>query len=98
MIKEIMQFKKIISGVVFGMLIVLVSCNKKQDCFECTTTITVKTKYLSQTESWSISDTRDFCDLTEEKIREYEKNNTDTISEVVGDTVITKITLTRCTK
>jgi hypothetical protein len=76
----------------------LFSCNKDPDCYKCTTKITVTIKEGEESNSWSVSDTRSKCDLTENAIREYEINNTGSVTYINGGVRIDTVTITFCTK
>ena len=75
---------------IFIALVLIFSCKKEPDCYECI--------YQGESEVSSISDTQKFCDKTEEEIREYETRNTNTTTfESSGVTNIIDKT-TKCIK
>lgn len=74
----------------------LISCKQDQTCYTCTTTITVTIKDPGGTDSFSIEDTRSKCDFTESEIREFEKNNSDTVTFINGELRIDTVTVTVC--
>lgn len=75
---------------------VILSCEKKSVCYECTTTFRVTHTDPSESVSWTVSDTKILCDMTEEQIVEFEINGTDTTS-YENDGVITRtISSTEC--
>ena len=49
-------------------------------------------------DSFSVSDTRSKCDITESEIREFEKANTDTVTYINGDVRIDTVTVTALQK
>lgn len=83
---------------IFIALVLIFSCKKEPDCYECTTTFKTTLIYQGESEVSSISDTQKFCDKTEEEIREYETRNTNTTTfESSGVTNIIDKT-TKCIK
>lgn len=74
----------------------LFSCNQDEPCYSCKTTITVTIKDSGGTDSFSIDDTRSKCDFTEIEIREFEKNNSDTVTYINGEVRIDTVTVTVC--
>jgi ABC-type metal ion transport system substrate-binding protein len=76
----------------------LFSCKQDQSCYKCTTTITITITESEETNSWSVSDERSNCDLTESKIREYEIANTDSVTYINGQVRIDTVTVTTCKK
>jgi hypothetical protein len=74
----------------------LLSCNKDQNCYTCTTTFTITIKDSGGTDSFTISDSRNKCDFTGSEIREFEKNNSDTVTYVNGELRIDTVTITVC--
>jgi DNA replicative helicase MCM subunit Mcm2 (Cdc46/Mcm family) len=82
----------------FILIFLFFSCQKKPDCYSCKTTFNVTHRDSVESVSWSVSDTKDFCDMTEDRIREYEARNTDTLVEVSGTVTTTTISSTKCTK
>ena len=81
------------------LVLLLSTCNEKEsDCYECTTTFKIKTRVGAETETVTISDTREKCGQTEDQIREYENLNTDSATYYNGDVRIDTIVITRCTR
>lgn len=76
----------------------LFSCKKDPGCFRCTTTITINIKDGNESNSWSASDTRSKCDVTESEIREYEISNTDSVTYINGSVRIDTVTIMVCKK
>jgi hypothetical protein len=76
----------------------LFSCNKDSDCYKCKTTITINIKEAEESYTWSASDTRTKCDATEAEIKEYEINNTDTITYINGTVTVDTVIITVCKK
>jgi predicted peptidase len=74
----------------------LFSCNRDQTCYSCTTTFTVTIKDSGGIDSFSISDTRSKCDVNENEIREFEKNNSDSVTYINGELRIDTVTVTVC--
>ncbi|HBC78019.1 MAG TPA: hypothetical protein DEO60_04825 [Bacteroidales bacterium] len=74
----------------------LFSCNKDENCFSCTTTFTITIKDPGGTDSFSVEDKRKKCDFTESQIREFEKNNSDTITYINGELRIDTVIVTIC--
>ena len=74
----------------------LLSCNKDQKCYSCTTTFTITIRDSGGTDSFSIADTRSKCDFNESEIREFEKNNSDTVTFINGELRIDTVTVTVC--
>ncbi len=58
--------------------------------------ITITVKDSGGTDSFSIEDTRSKCDFTESEIREFEKNNSDTVTYINGEVRIDTVTVTVC--
>ncbi len=73
------------------------SCHKRTDCYTCKTTFDVTHRDSVESISWSVSDTKDMCDMTEEKIRKFEIENADTLVEINGPVTTTTIVSTECT-
>lgn len=65
-------FKKARFPLLIVALILIFSCRKEPDCYECTTMIRTTLIYEVESEVSSLSDTQKFCDRTEEEIEEYE--------------------------
>jgi hypothetical protein len=82
----------------FIFVLFLICCRKEPDCYECTTTFTVTYTDPEGSDSWSASDTRTKCGVTEDEIREYEKNYTDTITFTSGPLRIDTVMITVCIK
>lgn len=78
--------------------VLLFSCKKDQACYKCTTTFTIAYKDSQGTNTWDVSDTRNKCDATESEIREYEINNSDTITYTNGELSIDTVIVTVCKK
>jgi hypothetical protein len=78
--------------------VVLFSCKKDPTCYKCTTTFTITYKDSQGIYTWDVSDTRTKCDVTESEIREYEINNSDTVTYTNGELSIDTLTLTVCKK
>jgi hypothetical protein len=76
----------------------LFSCNRDTGCFECKTTITVTIKDSEESYSHSVSDIQAKCDLSEDEIREYERNNTGASSYTNGSLRFDTVMVTVCTK
>lgn len=74
----------------------LFSCNQDQTCYECTTTLTITIKDSGGTDSFSISDIRSKCDVTESEIRAFETANTDSVTYINGELRIDTVTVTIC--
>ena len=66
--------------------------------YECTTTITVTITDPEGKNSWSASDDRRKCDVTESEIREFEIANTDSVTYFNGPVRIDTVTVTLCSK
>jgi hypothetical protein len=95
---DIGVFKKASILSIIVALVLIFSCKKEPDCYECTTTFQTTLIYEGESEVSSISDTQKFCDMTEEEIMEYEIRNTNTTSfESSGVTNII-VKTTTCTK
>lgn len=79
--------------------LIVFSCREKEtDCFSCTTTFTIYARYGSESQTISISDTREVCDMTEDQIREYERYNSDTTVYINGDVRLDSMMVTLCTR
>ena len=87
--------KKVII-IIFTLL--LFSCNKDQTCYSCTTTFTITIKDSGGTDSFTISDSRTKCNFTESEIREFEKDNSDTVTYINGELRLDTVTVTVCRK
>jgi len=74
------------------------SCNPDPSCFDCTTTITITITDPEGKNTWSASDDRRKCDVTESEIREFEKANTDSVTYINGPVRIDTVTVTLCSK
>jgi len=74
------------------------SCNKDSGCYDCKTTITVTIKNSEESFSHSGSDVQVKCDLSEDEIREYERNNTGASSYTNGSLRFDTVMVTVCTK
>jgi len=83
---------------IFIFSVFLFSCNRDQSCYDCTTTITVTITDPEGKNTWSASDDRRKCDLTENEIREFEIANTDSVTYFNGPVRIDTLTVTLCTK
>lgn len=84
--------------IIILLTVFLFSCKKDPACYKCTTTITITYKDSHGTYSWDVSDTRSRCDVTESEIREYERNNSDTVTYTNGELSIDTATITVCKK
>jgi hypothetical protein len=78
--------------------VLLFSCNKDSGCYDCKTTITVTIKDSEESFSHSGSDVQVKCDLSEDEIREYERNNTGASSYTNGSLRFDTVMVTVCTK
>ena len=76
----------------------LFSCNRDTGCYDCETTITVTIQDSEESYSHSVSDIQTKCDLSENEIREYEKNNTGASSYNNGSLRFDTVMVTVCTK
>jgi len=76
----------------------LFSCNRDTGCYDCKTTITVTIKDSEESYSHSVSDIQAKCDLSEDEIREYERNNTGASSYTNGSLRFDTVMVTVCTK
>lgn len=76
----------------------LFSCNQDQTCYECTTTFTITIKDSGGTDTFSISDTRSKCDVTESEIRAFETANSDSVTYINGEVRIDTVFVTTCKK
>jgi len=74
----------------------LFSCKQDETCYTCKTTITVTIKDSGGTDSFSITDTRSKCDFSDSEIREFEKNNSDTVTYINGELRIDTVIVTLC--
>jgi DNA replicative helicase MCM subunit Mcm2 (Cdc46/Mcm family) len=84
-------------SVLFFLIILFLSCNKKSDCYTCITKFDVTHRDSVESVSWSVSDTKERCDMTEEMIRKFENDNADTLVEISGTVTTTTIISTKCT-
>ena len=83
----------------FSVLFVLIfSCKKEPDCFECTTTFDITYRYENTFEKFTTSDTQNFCDMSEAEATDYEVSNTDTYTEENNGFTTTTIKTTKCTR
>jgi hypothetical protein len=82
--------------IIFALL--LFSCNQDQTCYDCTTTITITIKDSGGKDSFSVSDIRSKCDVTDSEIRAYETANTDSVTYINGDVRIDTVIMTVCKK
>jgi hypothetical protein len=82
--------------IIFALL--LFSCNQDQTCYDCTTTITITIKDSGGKDSFSVSDIRSKCDVTDSEIRAYETANTDSVTYINGDVRIDTVIITVCKK
>jgi DNA replicative helicase MCM subunit Mcm2 (Cdc46/Mcm family) len=80
------------------LFILIFSCKKSSDCYTCTSTFNVTHRDTVESVSWSVSDTKELCDMTESAIRKYEADNNDTLVEVNGTVTTTTIVITKCDK
>ena len=76
----------------------LFSCNRDTDCYDCKTTITVTIQNSEESYSHSVSDIQVKCDLSEDGIGEYERNNTGASTYTNGSLRIDTVMVTVCTK
>jgi hypothetical protein len=83
-------------GFIIFFLIFLYSCNLNQTCYDCTTTISITIKDSGGTDTFSVSDTKSKCDLTESEIRAYEAACTDSVTYINGETRIDTVMVTIC--
>jgi hypothetical protein len=74
------------------------SCNKDAGCYDCKTTITINVKDSEETYSYAVTDTQTKCDLSDDEIRDYEKNNTGASTYTNGSLTIDTVIVTFCTK
>jgi hypothetical protein len=82
--------------IIFALL--LFSCNQDQTCYDCTTTITITIKDSGGKDSFSVSDTRSKCDVSDSEIRAYETANSDSVTYINGDVRIDTVIITVCKK
>ena len=80
------------------LVFLLFSCEKKPDCYECTTTFDLTYIYKDTFEKFSTSDTQKFCEMSEAEARGYEVSNTNTNTEESGDFRTVTVKTTKCTK
>ena len=73
-------------------------CENKSDCYNCKITFDVTHRDSVESVSWSVSDTKEMCDMTDDQIREFEVQNMDTLVEVSGTVTTTTITSAKCTR
>jgi len=78
------------------LLLLFLSCEKKSGCYSCTTKFDVIHSDSTEIVTWSVSDTKDFCDKTEDQITQYEIDNTKTTSFVSGGVTTTTKSVTTC--
>lgn len=78
------------------LVLILFSCEKKSGCYTCTTKFDVTHSDSTEIVTWSVSDTKDFCDKTGEQIRQYEKDNTTTTTYVNDGVRTTTKSTTNC--
>jgi len=83
--------------VLFFMIVLFLSCQKRSDCYTCKTTFDVTHRDSVESVSWSVSDTKKMCDMTEEGIRKFEAEKADTVVEINGTVTTTTIYYTKCT-
>jgi hypothetical protein len=83
--------------VLLVLICLLFSCQKRTDCYACKTTFYVTHRDSVESVSWSVDDTKELCDMTEEKIRQFEIDNADTLIEISGTVTTTTIISTECT-
>jgi uncharacterized lipoprotein YajG len=76
----------------------LFSCNQDQTCYECTTTFTISITDSGGTDTFSISDKRSKCDVTESEIKAFETAHTDSVTYINGDVRIDTVYVTTCKK
>jgi len=96
--KNYQSWKRTAMSAFIMLMILIFSCEKKPDCYKCTTTFDITYKVESSFEKFSTSDTQEFCDMSEEEKAEYENLNTGTTTdESSGLTTIT-VRTTICTK
>jgi len=80
-------------------IVLFAACKEKvTDCYNCTTTFTITAKYGTESQTVTISDTREVCDQSEEQIREYERINTDSTTYINGDVRLDTVIITLCTR
>ncbi len=82
--------------VILILFILIFSCKKNQHCYTCTSTFNVTHRDSVESVSWSVSDTKELCDMTESAINKYEADNNDTLVEVSGTVTTTTIIMTKC--
>jgi len=76
----------------------ILSCNRDAGCYDCKTTITITIKDGEESSSYSVSDTQTKCELSDDEIKEYEKNNTAASTYSNGSLSIDTVMVTVCTK
>jgi hypothetical protein len=76
----------------------LFSCNSDTGCYDCKTTITVTIKESEESYSHAVSDIQTKCGLSEDEIREYERNNTGASSYTNGSLRFDTVMVTVCSK
>lgn len=76
----------------------LFSCNSDTGCYDCKTTITITIQDSGESYSHAVSDTQTKCDLSEDEIREYERNNTGASSYTNGSLRFDTVMVTICSK
>jgi hypothetical protein len=74
------------------------SCNKDVDCYDCKTTITITIKDSEESYSYAITDTQTKCEMSDDEIRDYEKDNTGASTYTNGSVTIDTVIVTICTK
>lgn len=77
-------------------VLLLFSCNNDSDCYECTTTFKIIVNDGEKEESYTVSDTREKCNITEAEIRQYELDNSDTTTFYNPPMRIDTLKLTKC--
>ena len=83
---------------VFLFAVFILSCNKDAGCYDCKITITITIKDGEESYSYAVSDTQTKCELSDDEIKEYEKNNTGASTYTNGSLSIDTVMVTVCTK
>jgi len=83
---------------VFLFAVFFLSCNKDTGCYDCKITITITIKDGEESYSYSVSDTQTKCEISDDEIKEYEKNNTGASTYTNGSLSIDTVMVTVCTK
>ncbi len=80
------------------LFILVFSCKKEPDCYECTTTFDITYKYEATFERFSTSDTQKFCEMSQEEATDYEASNTGTYTEENSGFITITVRTTKCIK